>query len=124
MASPLAGAWELVDDDTEGVIVLTDTHFCVLVVRKDRKPWPPDMRASEATDDMKADAWRALGPALAGTYEIVSSVGNTYETVMRPRLNRVPRPLRDIRETAALEGDLLTVTNPARGTTETWRRIG
>ena len=123
MANSIAGAWELVDDDNEGMIVLTDTDFCVMVVKKDRRAWPAPVDPAQMTDEMRLEAWGGLGPIFAGTYEIVASEGDTYEVVMRPRLARVPlATMAEIREKAVLEGERLKVTTP-RGRTETWRRI-
>jgi len=34
--SPFAGAWELVSDAYEGLMIRTDTHYCALVTRRNR----------------------------------------------------------------------------------------
>lgn len=37
MASTLAGAWEIVDDDRQGVAVFSDTHFSLVIGPKNRQ---------------------------------------------------------------------------------------
>ncbi len=37
MSSPLAGAWERVSDTDQGILVLTETHFSMVVMPKNRQ---------------------------------------------------------------------------------------
>ena len=124
MASPIAGSWELVDDAFEGVIIVTDTHFSCILTRKGAEQWPTPFDPAPVTDEMRLNAWRRLGPTMFGTVEIMSTDGNTHQTVMRPSLSWLPRKMPEIAEQAVVEGDLLKVTN--RGSAmehQIWRRL-
>jgi hypothetical protein len=65
MSSPLAGAWELVSDSSNGIALFTDTYFNVTWAAKNREKFEAD----EPTDEEAAAAYRTLNTA-AGTYEI------------------------------------------------------
>ena len=124
MTSPIAGTWELVDDAREGFIIITDTHFSVIVTRTGSEQWPTPFDPAQVTDEMRLNAWGRLGPAMFGTVEIVSTDGNTHQTVMRASLSWLPRPMKDMAEQAVVEGDLLKVTNPGSAMEhQIWRRL-
>ena len=68
MASPLAGAWELVSDTEEGVAVFTDTHYSFIFQNKNRKPYPAD-----SSDDVaELEAYRTH-QSQGGTYWLSGS---------------------------------------------------
>ena len=53
MASPLAGAWEIIDDNYKGLFVWTDTHYSDAFMQTGRKNFqdennPTDAEAAEA----------------------------------------------------------------------------
>lgn len=58
MTSPLVGAWERIDGEVEGYLVLTETHFCELRVRKDRSPWPKALFTGPRDPSQVSEGWR------------------------------------------------------------------
>ena len=77
MSSPLAGVWELVSEEEDGLFIVTETHFADVTVRKDRTPWPVPLSPDSVTDEMRLDASKGLLFALGGTYEVVSNGTST-----------------------------------------------
>jgi hypothetical protein len=121
MTNPVAGVWQLVSDDEDGLLILTETHFTDITVKKERKSWPVPFDPGAVTDEMRAEAWKDLLFAIAGTYEVVSLEGDECEVAFRPQINRVPLPMRDFTHKAKLQGD--TMSGDVGPRHEVWRRI-
>ena len=120
MTNPLAGVFELVDDDDEGYAVVTDTHYSVLIVKKNRAPW--NVGPAKVTEEMHLEAWRGLRVAQVGAYEIVSSDGPEHEAIMHPLAARVPRAMPDVTEKFVVEGDRL-INTAASGKVFVWQKV-
>ena len=69
VGSPLVGAWELVNDTRQGVLIYTGTHYALLWMLKERKL----PKSDQYTPEEALEALTTSG-ALAGTYTIS---GNT-----------------------------------------------
>ena len=82
--SPLAGAWELVSDEWDGMMLMTDTQYRYIVARKDR----PHIAARES-DLNDADA--------ALLYHSYDAQGGSY-TVSGSTMTRRPEVARDPRQ--------------------------
>ena len=68
MASPLAGAWELVSDMRDGIIILTDSHYSWVMSSKIRTPW----KGNEPTGDEALEGLASMS-ALGGAYSVSGS---------------------------------------------------
>ena len=120
MASPIAGVWELVSNEEQGLFIATESYFTDVTVRKDREPFPVDRSA--VTDEMRAEGWRGLLFAIGGTYEVLSSNGLEHEVLFHPLVNRVPIPSRDFTHQITVDGDTMSgEAGPNRR--EVWRRV-
>ena len=109
MRTQLAGAWELVSGDQNGLAVFTATHFNMTLTAKDRKKF----QAEEPTDAEAAEAYRTLSTA-AGTYEIAGTRMHLHRIV-----NRNPNWTgKDVHWEFRLDGDQLTLDN------QVWKRVG
>jgi len=69
VSSPLVGAWEMVEDARQGVLIYTGTHYALLWMLKERML----PKGDQYTPDEALEALATSG-ALAGTYTIA---GNT-----------------------------------------------
>jgi hypothetical protein len=65
MSTTIAGAWELISETEQGLIVATDTHVSVLIALKDR----PAVHDRPATEADELTAYRSF-IAQAGRYTI------------------------------------------------------
>jgi len=63
--SPLVGAWELVDDTRQGVLIYTGTHYAVVQMQKERNL----PKGDQYTPEEALEALYTCG-ALAGTYTV------------------------------------------------------
>ena len=121
MPSPLAGVWELVSEEEDGLLIVTETHFADVTVRKDRTSWPSPLNPDTVTDEMRLDAWQGLLFAISGTYELVSAEGNEYEFLFHPVARKAPTPLNDFTLHPTIDGD--TMSDDVGPRHEVWRRI-
>ena len=121
MANPLVGVWELVSDEEDGLLILTDSHFTDLTVRKERAQWPVPFDRNAVTDEMRAEAWNGVLFSIGGTYEIVRHEGTEMELLFHPTINRLPMPLRDFTHQIVFEGDEMSGDIGPRH--EVWRRV-
>ena len=118
--NPLVGAWELVSDVSQGILIYTGSHYAAVLASKERKRLAVDqVSPSEALEAL------LTCQALAGTY---STSGSTITHIRlansRPHLSGRP-----LVSDYNLDGDTMTHTvssgsairNP--GSTITYRRI-
>ena len=75
MASPLAGAWEIISDVYQGYVVFSENHYGDALAMTNRKLPQGDMPT-------EAEAWRSM-MAVSGTYTISGSVVNWNEDFSR-----------------------------------------
>ncbi len=68
MASPIAGAWELISDSEEGIAVFTDTHYSFIFQDKSRKTYPED-----GSDDAAELEAHRTHHSQGGTYKVSGS---------------------------------------------------
>ncbi len=114
MASPLLGAWELVDDpDWLELEIFTETHYCNLQVRKDRKGF----EGEEPSVSEQAEAYRGMG-AGAGTYTLSGSTLTRSED-----LNRNPNGIPITCEIIWIDENNLKYSWDASGEEFTYRRL-
>ena len=66
--SPLVGAWELVQDNWQGVAVFTRTHYAIVIMQKERN----SPKGDQYTPEEAFEALYTCG-ALAGTYTVSGS---------------------------------------------------
>ena len=113
-SSPLAGAWELVSDEWEGIMLMTDTEYRYVVARKDRAPI--QTRSSQLTDADAAALYHSYD-AQGGSYGVSGSI-----MTRRPAVARDPRGQgREIAVDFTVEGESLTI---GRGSQQRlWRKI-
>ena len=116
MASPLTGAWEIIEDNYKGLFVLTDTHYSHAFMQTERRNFQDE---SNPTDAEAADAYKTM-IAGAGIY--------TYEgnrLTISEDMNRVPNGAgRPGTWEVSLEGDILALTNRRGDMTMRFRRVG
>lgn len=117
MASPLLGAWQLVSDSHEGMMIYTQTHYCNVTVRKGRK-----QISDQPTESEEAEAYRTIG-ASAGTYVIKGSVATRREEI-----DRIPQDhVDDADFEFTIAGHVLTwqyvAPDGARGPAATYHRV-
>ena len=65
MASPLVGAWELVSDTDQGIMIFTETHYSGVAMSKNRKR----SESKEQTPEAGLEVLQNVR-ALAGTYTV------------------------------------------------------
>ena len=115
--SPLVGAWELVDDARQGVLIYTETHYAVVQMNKTRNL----PKGDEYTPEEALEALYTSG-ALAGTYTVS---GNTLN--MERTANTRPK---SVGVTAVweftVEGDVMKARVVSGGAADeaTWRKVG
>ena len=116
MSAPLAGAWALISDTHEGLMVCTESHYSMTISEKNRP------RIVEPTNEEILASYQAVN-ANAGTYE---TSGSTLRFERRAclRVNRINEPWVGI---FTVEGDLLTmrsISGDGRAEEIQWSRIG
>ncbi len=116
MSSPLVGAWELVSDTRQGVMVCSETHFSVTMASKNRQ------RIEEPTSDQIIEAYQDVN-ALAGTYTVTGSK-LTFQRVATLRVNLIGLPFE---ADFTIDGDRLTwrsISGTIRPREDVWRKVG
>jgi len=114
--SPFAGAWELVSDTYEGLMLRTDAHYCAVVTRRNR-PLP---QVSELSVSEAAALYRGAQTAVAGSYTI-----DGMKTVTRTLLDRNPAMVgRESTRIWRFEDDRAIGVPEGGGESVGWRRIG
>ena len=115
--SPLVGAWELVDDARQGVLIYTGAHYAVVQMQKERNL----PKGDQYTPEEALEAISTSG-SLAGTYSVS---GNTVTgkriANLRPTLVGV-----DAVWESSVDGDNMKFRGISGGlpTAEwTWRRV-
>ena len=108
-ASPLAGVWQLESDAWDGIMLMTDSHYCYQMQRKDR-PFVAGITTAEEL------------------YHAFDARGGSY-AVEGATLVRIPELAKDPREQGqeiALEFSLdsgLLITRTAAGKESLWRKL-
>lgn len=114
--SPFAGAWELVSDTYEGLMLRTDQHYCALVTRRNR-PMPPE---SELSASEAAALYRSAQTAVAGSYTI-----DGMKTTTRTLLDRNPGLVgRESTRIWRFQDDRATGVPEGGGESVVWRKVG
>jgi hypothetical protein len=117
MSSPLAGAWEIVSDTHQGFLVCTETHYSLVIMRKNRQR----IGGRELTPTEALEAYQSVN-ALSGTYTVSGS---------RLTLNRTANLRADVLGGAveaefAIDGDRITIrsiSGTSRPRDEVWRKV-
>ena len=115
-ASPLVGAWEMVDDTEQGVLIFTGTHYAVVRMHKER-----DLPKGEQYTPEEALTALYTSGAQAGPY----TVSGTTLTLERTAHLRPERVGENAVLEITLEGDTLE-TRASSGVSVsdvTWRRV-
>lgn len=116
MSSPLAGAWEFVSDTHQGVWVFTETHYSVVMMRKNRQRIEHELTPNEALE-----AYQSVN-ALAGTY----TVSGSRMTLKRTANLRAELLGGDLEAEFTIDGDRMTVRSIS-GTIsprhDVWRKV-
>jgi len=116
VGSPLVGAWELVNDTRQGVLIFTGTHYAVVQMQKERNL----PKGDQYTPEEALEALYTCG-ALAGTYTVS---GGTL--TMERTANTRPE---SVGVTAVweftVEGDVMKgrVVSGSAADEATWRRV-
>ena len=116
VGSPLVGAWELVNDTRQGVLIFTGTHYAVVQMQKERNL----PKGDQYTPEEALEALYTCG-ALAGTYTVS---GGTL--TMERTANTRPE---GVGVTAvwefSVEGDVMNGRVVSGGAPDeaTWRRV-
>jgi len=116
VGSPLVGAWELVNDTRQGVLVFTGTHYAVVQMQKERNL----PKGDQYTPEKALEVLYTCG-ALAGTYTVS---GGTL--TMERTANTRPK---GVGVTAvwefSVEGDVMNGRVVSGGAPDeaTWRRV-
>jgi len=116
VGSPLVGAWELVNDTRQGVLIFTGTHYAVVQMQKERNLPEGDQYTPEKT----LEALYTCG-ALAGTYTVS---GGTL--TMERTANTRPESIGVIAVWEfTVEGDVMKVrvVSGSAADEATWRRV-
>lgn len=117
MSSPLAGAWEYVSDTHQGFWVCTDTHYSVVLMRKNRQP----IAGRALTPDEVLEAYEGVN-ALSGTY----TVSGSRMTLKRTANLRADVLGEDLEAEFSIDGDRMTVrsiSGTSRPRSDVWRRV-
>ena len=114
--SPLVGAWELVDDIEQGVVVFTGTHFAVVRANKER-----DLPKGEKYTPEEALTAITTCGAMSGTYTRSGATLTMERTAnLRPYFTGVPAVVEAIIEGESMR--LRTVSGVSVSDV-TWRRV-
>jgi len=115
--SPLVGAWELVDDARQGVLIYTGAHYAVVQMQKERNL----PKGDQYTPEEALEAISTSG-SLAGTYSVS---GNTVSAERIANLRPTFVGVTAVHE-FAVEGDTLNLRGisgiPLEETV--WRKVG
>ena len=116
VGSPLVGAWELVNDTRQGVLIFTGTHYAVVQMQKERNL----PKGDQYTPEEALEALYTCG-ALAGTYT-VSGGTLTMERTANTRSKGVG--VTAVWE-FSVEGDVMNGRVVSGGAPDeaTWRRV-
>ena len=68
MSSPLVGAWEYISDTHQGFRVCTETHYSVVLMRKNRQA----IEGRDLTPEEALEVYQGVN-ALSGTYTVSGS---------------------------------------------------
>ena len=116
VGSPLVGAWELVNDTRQGVLIFTGTHYAVVQMQKERNL----PKGDQYTPEEALEALYTCG-ALAGTYTVS---GGTL--TMERTANTRPESIGVIAVWEfTVEGDVMKGKVVSGGAPDeaTWRRV-
>jgi len=116
VGSPLVGAWELVNDTRQGVLIFTGTHYAVVQMQKERNL----PKGDQYTPEEALEALYTCG-ALAGTYTVS---GGTL--TMERTANTRPESIGVIAVWEfTVEGDVMKVrvVSGSAADEATWRRV-
>ena len=116
VGSPLVGAWELVNDTRQGVLIFTGTHYAVVQMQKERNL----PKGDQYTPEEALEALYTCG-ALAGTYTVS---GGTL--TMERTANTRPESIGVIAVWEfTVEGDVMKARGVSGGVADegTWRRV-
>ena len=114
--SPLVGAWELVDDARQGVLIYTGAHYAVVQMQKERSL----PKGDQYTPEEALEALYTCG-VLAGTYTVSGSTLTMERTAnTRPESIGVTAVME-----FTVEGDVMKARGVSGGVAGevTWRRI-
>ena len=112
MSSPLVGAWEIVSDVYQGIVVFSENHYGDAFVYKNRSRF----QGSEPTEAEEAEAYRTM-LAASGTYTISASVVTRNE-----EFSRLPHGTLDDYE-FSVEGDQMTMKSVESGRVWQFRKV-
>ena len=116
VGSPLVGAWELVNDTRQGVLIFTGTHYAVVQMQKERNL----PKGDQYTPDEALEALYTCG-ALAGTYTVSGGTLTMERTAnTRPESIGVTAVME-----FTVEGDVMKAQGVSGGVAGevTWRRV-
>ena len=114
--SPLVGAWELVDDTRQGVLIYTGTHYAVVQMQKERNL----PKGDQYTPEEALEALYTCG-VLAGTYTVSGSTLTMERTAnTRPESIGVTAVME-----FTVEGDVMKARGVSGGVAGevTWRKV-
>jgi hypothetical protein len=124
--SPFAGAWELINDNYEGMMLRTDTHYSAIVTRRNR-PLPESLDSAFSGDPGKvgldseaAALFRAAQTAVVGKYTIDGMKTTTHTIVDRNPAQFGRESIREWR----FEGDRALGAPIGGGEAVVWRKVG
>ncbi len=113
MSSPLVGAWELVSDTRQGVMVCGEAHISITMANKNLQ------RIEEPTSDQMIEAYGGVN-ATGGTYTLSGS----KLTIHRIANLKLPNIGQDHEAEVTFEGDRLTWRRANSGIEDVWRKVG
>lgn len=117
MSSPLAGAWEYVSDTYQGFWVCTETHYSVVLTRKNRQR----IAGRDLTPNEALEVYQSVN-ALSGTYTVSGSRMTLKKTAsLRADVLDV-----DLVAEFTIDGDRMTVrsiSGTSRPREDVWRKV-
>jgi len=116
MSSPLAGAWEYVSETHQGFWVCTETHYSIVLMRKNRQ-----RIARELTPDEALEIYQSVN-AVSGTYTLSGS-RLTLKKIASLRADVLDV---DVEAEFTIDGDrmtLRTMSGTSRPRHEVWRKV-
>ena len=114
--TPLIGAWELVDDTRQGILIFTGTHYAVVQRQKERNL----PKGDQYTPEEALEALYTCG-ALGGTYTVSGSTLTMERTAnTRPESIGVTAVME-----FTVEGDVMKARGVSGGVADevTWRKV-
>ena len=116
VGSPLVGAWEMVDDTEQGMVIFTGTHYATVRMHKER-----DLPKGEQYTPQEALEAISTSGAITGTYTVS---GNTVSAERIASLHPTSVGVTLVHQ-FTVEGDTLSLRGisgiPLEETT--WRRV-